>query len=112
MLLENLFDDKQWKPSSALWSVAVAADRWAAIKPKLQNLIDSTAKEETSDVLESLLFIVDESLYESTYAEQSGNLAEYADALQEIADVLLSEIADVSLQTLILSELQKVVLPS
>lgn len=90
------------------WSVESAANRWRQIRDNLYKITESLS-EDAGDVLSSLCFIVDESLLD---ASATGNLSLYADALQEVCDVLLSETADPRVHLLVVTELQKIVLPS
>jgi len=94
--------------SARFWTVAEAADRWRGIREKLQGLTEAV-DEDSGDTLESLCFIVDE-VFNNEAVEDT--LQEYAIALQEIADVLLVEAANPSVQALIVGELQKIVLPA
>lgn len=105
-LLTNALSEDHLTPG--FWNVATAADRWRGVRERLSGIIENI-DEDSGDALESLCFIVDECLND---AGGTGKLDEYAAALQEIADVMLSEGVDPSIQALVVGELQKIVLPA
>lgn len=104
MLRNGLTEDRV---APGFWTVATAAERWPPIRTRLLGLTNAVA-EDAADMLEALCFVVDEVLRD---AAKSGSLTEYANALDEIAGVLTDAAADASLQTLVISEVQKLVLP-
>lgn len=106
VVLHNVLMEDPLTPGH--WTVGVAMDRWHGIREKLYELL-STVDDDTQEMIEQLCFIVDEVLHDST---EVGRLTSYAEALQEISDVLLSETSDLLIQTLIAGELQKLALPS
>ena len=90
------------------WSVATAADRWPGIRGRLLK-IRSAVDENAANTLEALCFVIDEVL---TDAGRTGSLTEYGRALDEVCNVLVASAADATLQTLIVSEVQKLALPT
>lgn len=106
VLLHNALIEDKLTPGQ--WTVAEAMDRWREIREKLFKLSDSL-DEDSQDLIEQLCFIVDESLHDSV---ATGSLEGYAEALQEIADVLLPATENLNVQMLIAGELQKLALPS
>lgn len=106
VILHNVMLEDNFHPQ--FWSVAQAADRWRGVRERLLPLTESI-DEDSGDTLESLCFLVDTILGE---ASETGSLDEYSEALQEIADVLLAEAADPRIQVLVVTEMQKLLLPS
>lgn len=106
VILHNAMLEDRLDPG--FWSVAQAAERWREVRGRLLPLTESL-DEDSGDTLESLCFVVDVVLSE---AAETGSLDEYATALQEIADVLLVETVDPRVQTLVVSEMQKLLLPA
>lgn len=106
VVLQNGLSEDNLSP--AFWTVAEAANRWRGIRERLLGITD-VITEDSGDTLESLCFIIDEILTADSF---TGSFRDYVEALQEVADVLLGECAEPAVQALILSEIQKVVLPS
>lgn len=104
MMLRNVLTEGV---NPGFWTVATAAERWPSIRERLLGLTNAVA-EDAADMLEALCFVVDEVLRD---ASKTGSLTEYAGALDEISAVLTDSAADASLQTLVISEVQKLVLP-